>query len=402
MHRGIRLGAIVFGALYVLGCATDLTDAGGESLLKVGGDNQTGPAGATLTQQVRVRVDDGHGAGLSGRTVTFTVQSGGGSVSPPSVTSDANGEASTSWTLGASPGENRLTASVSSISPVEFVATATVAASAFDVELRYLTSATTAQRNAFDNAAVRWRQIVTGDVVAAFVNASAGQCGPDAPALNETIDDIVIFVSIEALDGPGGTLGSAGPCFIRSVSKLPLVARMHFDSADLVALQAANNLDKVILHEMGHALGVGTLWSSVGFLAEPSESGGLDPHFVGSLAISAFDSVGGAAYASGEKVPVENTGGEGTQDVHWRESVFDSELMTGFLDVGSNPLSRVTVASMEDMGYVVNRSMADPFNLTATAAASLVGTEVVQLRNDTYDGPIYLVDTVGRLTRVRR
>jgi Leishmanolysin len=402
MRHWVRLGALTLGAAAAFACASDLTEAGTESLLKVAGDNQTGPAGTTLTQQVRVRVDGGDGAGIPGRTVTFVIEAGNGSLAPTSAVSDANGEASTLWTLGVTPGQNRVTASVSSLTPVEFTATGTAPASGFDIELRYLTSATTAQRNAFDAAVSRWRQVVTGDVISGFVNAPAGQCGSESPALNETIDDLVIFVSIEPIDGPGGTLGSAGPCFIRSVSKIPLVGRMHFDSADLLALQSSNNLGKVILHEMGHALGIGTLWSTVGMLADPAETGGSDPHFTGTLSVSAFDSVGGTSYSSGAKVPVENTGGEGTQDVHWRESVFDTELMTGFLDAGTNPLSRVTVASLEDLGYVVNRSAADPFNLTAPAAASVRGSEIMHLINDVYQGPVYLVDATGRMTRVRQ
>ncbi len=62
-------------------------------------------------------------------------------------------------------------------------------------------------------------------------------------------------------------------------------------------------------------------------------------------------------------VPVANTGGPGTREGHWRESVFGNELMTGFLDGGINPLSRVTVGALEDMGYEVNYDAADEFRL---------------------------------------
>ena len=56
-------------------------------------------------------------------------------------------------------------------------------------------------------------------------------------------------------------------------------------------------------------------------------------------------------------------GGTGTADAHWRESVFGNELMTGFVDAGTNPLSRVSVASMADLGYAVNLAGADPYTL---------------------------------------
>lgn len=37
--------------------------------------------------------------------------------------------------------------------------------------------------------------------------------------------------------------------------------------------------------------------------------------------------------------------------------------MTGFLNQGVNPLSRITIASLEDLGYSVSYSAADPFSL---------------------------------------
>jgi hypothetical protein len=56
-------------------------------------------------------------------------------------------------------------------------------------------------------------------------------------------------------------------------------------------------------------------------------------------------------------------GGEGTREGHWRESVFDTELMTGFDDPGRNALSRLTIASLQDLGYQVNYEVADAYIL---------------------------------------
>src|SRR5262249_40984226 len=60
-------------------------------------------------------------------------------------------------------------------------------------------------------------------------------------------------------------------------------------------------------------------------------------------------------------VPVENTGGAGTRDSHWRESVFVNELMTGFVGNAGNPLSRLTAASLQDVGYVVDLKKAEKY-----------------------------------------
>ena len=45
-------------------------------------------------------------------------------------------------------------------------------------------------------------------------------------------------------------------------------------------------------------------------------------------------------------------GGSGTAGGHWRETTFKTELMTGFLNSGvKNPLSRLSVGTLQDMGY---------------------------------------------------
>jgi hypothetical protein len=37
--------------------------------------------------------------------------------------------------------------------------------------------------------------------------------------------------------------------------------------------------------------------------------------------------------------------------------------MTGFLDFGANPLSRLSIASLADMGFQVDPDQADPYSL---------------------------------------
>ena len=64
-------------------------------------------------------------------------------------------------------------------------------------------------------------------------------------------------------------------------------------------------------------------------------------------------------------MPVENTGGPGTREGHWRETVFRNELMSGFIAAPGNPMSRVTVASLGDLGYEVDIDAAEPYRLPA-------------------------------------
>ena len=73
-------------------------------------------------------------------------------------------------------------------------------------------------------------------------------------------------------------------------------------------------------------------------------------------------------------VPVENRGGDGTRDSHWRETVFQQELMTGWVGDKPNPMSRLTVASLSDIGYKVDISKADRYSLPDVAAMAEAGT----------------------------
>jgi hypothetical protein len=178
----------------------------------------------------------------------------------------------------------------------------------------------------------------------------------------EFVDDLVIFVSVQPIDGPSGVLGAAAPCLIRSENALPFAGIMQFDEADLVDFAEGGRLEEIVLHEMGHVLGIGSLWQELELLQDPArdDSGQADTAFGGELAIEQFDLVGGTSY-EGPKVPVENMGGDGVANGHWRESVFGNELMTPFLSYEPGLLSRITIASLEDLGYEVVYSGADEY-----------------------------------------
>ena len=103
-------------------------------------------------------------------------------------------------------------------------------------------------------------------------------------------------------------------------------------------------------------------------------------------------------------MPVENEeGGPGSRDSHWRLTVFTNELMTSIpATAGANPLSRVTVASLGDLGYVVDEGGADAFQLNLLAAPRAVGVKVgmLPLGDDVLRGTIYLLDEEGRVRGV--
>jgi hypothetical protein len=366
-------------------------------LQKTAGDQQTTAVGQAVPQPLAVRVLDANNVGISGATVTFTASTSDGTTGTPSATTGADGIASTTFTVLAS-GAVQVTAAVATTTlTATFTETGVLP---FAIELQFLTAPTGAQRQAFLAARDHWQRIITSELPNVSLDAPADSCGDGSPAIHRTVDDVLILVSLEPIDGAGNVLGAAGPCYVRNPTTLPVMGLMRFDTADLDVLESQGVLQTVILHEMGHVLGFGTIWPDLGLLADPSlpPANGTDPHFTGAQARIAFDEVGGAGY-TGLKVPVENTGGESTADSHWRESVFGDELMTGELDLGANPLSRVTVASFGDMGYSVNLAGADPYTL-ATALRAFNRGPTFELGNDVLRLPRHVVDGAGHVVGV--
>jgi hypothetical protein len=315
----------------------------------------------------RVLVTDALSHPLSGVPVTFTLTGGDGTVSGGTATSDASGIASPGdWRIGTG-GSSTVTATTGlGALPLTFNATGVPAS--FLIDVRFLTTMTADVRDAFVAAATRWMRIITAHITPVNVNLPAAACAPLQPAMSETITDVVIFAEVSPIDGVGGILGSSGPCAERSTSDLAAVGTMQFDSADLLALQNGGQLVATITHEMAHVLGFGTIWSNLGLI---SGAGTADPVFIGSNALAQWPPFAAALGYSGQPVPLEMCGGPGTRDAHWRENmtcgnsppVFGAELMTGYIEAPGvpMPLSRMTIAAMQDLGYQVDYSQADLF-----------------------------------------
>ena len=268
----------------------------------------------------------------------------------------------------------------------------TAGTASFDIELVYVgTGVTSALRSAVDAAAQRWMRIVTGDIPNVdYSRNPVTPCWrvPLEPRIDGVIDDLRIYVEVQAIDGSGGAVATAQACRTRELALLPIVSVVEMDSADLGGLGTAV-LEDVVLHELGHALGFdGSLWKDHGLLRNPSLAPGgipIDPapdtHFNGALARTAFNAAGGSSY-TGAKVPVENGAGRGSaRDSHWRFSVFGRELMaTGIYSGGVNPLSAVTVQAFADMGYQVDVSQADTYALSSFSGRLSAGGSPSQLR----------------------
>jgi len=141
---------------------------------------------------------------------------------------------------------------------------------------------------------------------------------------------------------------------------------------DAGSLQAAT-----IRHEIGHALGIGTLWEDnelyTDGVVDPNREGtGTPGEFNGPAALAAFQ----AEFDPGATfVPVELNGSGGTAHGHWNEAdsplfgdagsaliaisgpgiglSMDDELMSGSLS-SPNWISNTTIASLYDIGFTLH------------------------------------------------
>ena len=96
----------------------------------------------------------------------------------------------------------------------------------------------------------------------------------------------------------------------------------------------------------------------------------LNCPYNGPLATAEYKKITGCSV-----VPTENNGtlNDGTFCGHWDEECMKSELMTGFLRGGLSPLSRITIATLGDLGYTVDYSTAETYGTNDVTASCRCG-----------------------------
>lgn len=294
----------------------------------------------------------------------------------------------------------------------------------YDVELVFLERGTSSQDAIMVQAAERWEEVIGMGAVDFDYSTNpqpAGSCGPGSPGISDVVDDIRIYVTIDSIDGAGGSegniVGQAAPCSWRlsvfqapgtqqrdTIHKQVITGLITLDEYDVDQMESRGVLLTVVTHEMAHVLGFGTLWDVHARLRNPSvpDRPSGDTHFEGPLTIAAFDGAGGGAYAQA-KVPVENSGIAGSADGHWRQSVFENELMNPFLVPGAHPMSVITLESLYEIGYEINLREAESFSLSQGGGAGMARPRdvVVDLRNDIAPVPMMGMDQkTGRVVTV--
>jgi hypothetical protein len=356
----------------VLYACSDSSGPGGVGPLSAvsvrSGDAQTALAGTVVPLPIIVVPQDASGKTVPGETATFAVTAGGGTISNTTGQVNSDGTITApAWTLGNSAVPQQLQVTVEGKT---MVINATVKTS-YQIQISFFgRSLPPDQQALFTNAVARITAAVVGSLPPVNAsNNSPTDCGVvgGAPFPNP-INGLLIYASIDSIDGPRNILAESFPCFVRLAGGQQdfrtVVGVMKFDSADIGLLtgNGTGNLQEVITHEMLHILGFGTFW-------DPSDKNLLindstpTVAYIGAGGIAGCRAIGGVTTCA-SSVPVEGKmGGAGTLYSHWDEATFKNELMTGFLNQGVNPLSRMTIQSLGDFGYVVNPAAADPFTI---------------------------------------
>ncbi len=401
MKRHLALAAVAF---VLVACKDDgPKPLGPPASMSVSPSAPTAPANTEVTG-VTLTVFDANNNALPDQTVTFTVTAGGGSVTTTTATTGPTGTLTVpAWKLGKLDITQTLQATAGGVT---FDIHAGVQTS-YDIVLRFYSgSPTAAQQAMFTNAAARIRGVITGDLanVNSGTNFDISPCTPGATTtITETIDDVVIYVRIAPIDGQGQILASAGPCFVRQqggANQLTtVIGTMQFDVADLGILR-----EETILHEMLHVIGVGAMWPDAmpdgwGLVSGP---GTTTPRYTGVNGRQGCQELNYPVTCA-NTVPLEESQGTGTADVHWEEDVFDHELMTGFIETQPKdmPFSIMTVRSLMDIGYTVNLLNFDSYTKPVGVLPRVVGAAANRWEN-TAPVPVFAIDANGRVVRQLR
>ncbi len=301
----------------------------------------------------------------------------------------------------------------------------------YDIDLISVTPMSEAHAAAFRDAAEKWMTVLADTElpdIPVRAGTPTGCWDLTSDREVDSVDDLLLVVSVRHIDGAGKTLASAGSCRARDDSMLPWMGIIQFDEADLNSLTEDGAVEEVVRHEMAHTLGFSRFfWPGFDLIENPTltwlilgwlHSPGKDAHFTGSLALAAFNEAGGASYTDGDKVPLENCRGAGSGDSHWREWYWsdalresgcqEGEVLLGgelmspvYIQGQPSALSKITLQALADMGYTVDLDEAEPYSLpTPGQVQAFDPARMIHYGDDVAKGPVTVYDRRGQPVRI--
>ena len=214
--------------------------------------------------------------------------------------------------------------------------------------------------NIIENAANTWSNIITSQI------------------LPESDYDLTININFQQM--ASNVLGSAGPTYytIKNGNYIPIEGEMTFNTLNWnmqkndIKVNGNNEAFYTVLHEMGHVLGIGTMWNLNNLVSSDML------WYNGTNALREYKN-----YNNNQTliaIPIEDNGGGGTAYGHPEEGDskqshryndgklhpgLDSELMTGYAEGTSepDPLSKITIGFLEDIGFDVDYNRSDEYTI---------------------------------------
>lgn len=197
---------------------------------------------------------------------------------------------------------------------------------------------------------------------------------PHSNALPKSrVDDVYVCAKGVSIDGAGDIIGHSLIPYHRRAQNLvthqshdlPLVGYLELDVDDASAL-ARPQLDALLEHELGHMVGVhGYFWSLNGNIDMQTGA------YHGGNAVREWQAKGCLGFP-----PLDRDRSD------WNEGAFHYELMSDYFTSCGEvqcPLSSVTLGALQDIGYNVNYSAADPNYMpycTTESGPSIPGNEL--------------------------
>ncbi|MCB1257926.1 MAG: hypothetical protein KDB26_12515, partial [Microthrixaceae bacterium] len=244
-------------------------------------------------------------------------------------------------------------ASDSNHPPMVATTTYTVAAGpteTYDIDATLVGNSDQRVIDAINQAVARWSSVIVRGIPNQEVHVDPGDCIAEMPDFDGLVDDLVVKVVV--MDESFDLMGDAAPCVVGD-DDLPRLSLIRLSAHWINVLSESGQLGDLVTHEMGHAIGIGTVpWGQ--FMQRLDDTGPWT--FTGPRSVAQWLTLGGTG-----PVPLSQIGD------HWDEDALDNEIMTCLLEVSpAHPISAMSVAALGDIGYHVDIAQAEPWTLPTT------------------------------------